>query len=274
VDWSIARWSWRHEFNGRLAKNTPLQYAADVFKSDAVLPYLEKVLNLQQNYIKDQELIRYMTAMTITDELPMRWHKKMAFQPRPAMRYKDWQHRSTAAQLDSLQMVMDSLQAFAQANDQLVKDLLSQRELLLATQRKAVQEEPRPLLEELVRGLMITGERARHRAWTLSFLKEKRLLRLQGQKVKKSFRSPNLERAEQSREQAQALVQAQEAWYRYGLDHLARKGKNKTAYAFGYLFPVSNLHFWRREEHQVKTGRYGMFRMNIWDVWKIMGLKK
>lgn len=74
------------------------------------------------------------------------------------------------------------------------------------------------------------------------------------------------------RSRAERLVRRQEAIYRYPLELIARKREGLTAYRFGYLYPVSELFFWRREEEQVRQGRFGPFFMNIWDFWNTVGL--
>ena len=74
------------------------------------------------------------------------------------------------------------------------------------------------------------------------------------------------------RSRAERLVRRQEAIYRYPLELIARKGQGFTAYRFGYLYPVSELFFWRREEEQVRHGRFDPFFMNIWDFWNTVGL--
>ena len=49
---------------------------------------------------------------------------------------------------------------------------------------------------------------------------------------------------------------------------------SKTVYDFGYLYTVSDLHFWEREELQAKNNKWKFWYQNIWDVLKIIGVKK
>jgi hypothetical protein len=45
-----------------------------------------------------------------------------------------------------------------------------------------------------------------------------------------------------------------------------------TAYRFGYLYPTSSLFFWKREEEQIRQGRFHPFFMNLWDFQRVLGL--
>jgi hypothetical protein len=74
------------------------------------------------------------------------------------------------------------------------------------------------------------------------------------------------------REQALILVRQQEKLYRYPFDLISAKRKGHETYGFGYLYPVHDLFFWRREEEQVKRERFDPFFMNIWEWWRILGL--
>jgi hypothetical protein len=125
-------------------------------------------------------------------------------------------------------------------------------------------------MDELTRGLQITALRARHRALTL-----KALIALREQK-ETGGRSDNaealLQEAAKVRREAQAIVHYQEEIYRYPVDLLARPRKSLTAYEFGYLYPVSNLFFWWREEEQIRNNRFDAFYLNIWDFRRITGI--
>ena len=83
-----------------------------------------------------------------------------------------------------------------------------------------------------------------------------------------------LDVAKTVRENALTLVKQQEQNYRYPVSSLAAEKKSKTVYNFGYLYPVSNLHFWEREELQAKNNKWKFYYQNIWDVLKIIGVKK
>jgi hypothetical protein len=128
------------------------------------------------------------------------------------------------------------------------------------------------LINELVLSLNITSMRAEHRLNTLSYLIAYRLNKIN--KANKSI-DDYLKIASTIRANANSLVKLQENLsYRYSLTNVAAKKKSKTVYNFGYLFPVSNLHFWEREELQAKNNKWKFYYKNIWDVLKIIGVKK
>jgi hypothetical protein len=74
------------------------------------------------------------------------------------------------------------------------------------------------------------------------------------------------------RQDALSLVREQESIYRYPAELLGRQRESRTAYALGYLYPVSSLFFWEREEEQVRHNRFDALFMCIWDFRRILGL--
>ncbi|HNY55719.1 MAG TPA: hypothetical protein PKI86_08835, partial [Chitinophagales bacterium] len=125
--------------------------------------------------------------------------------------------------------------------------------------------------KEILLSLDITALRAEHRKNTLSYLIAYRLNKLN--KAKNPVQQ-YLDVAKTVRENALTLVKQQEQNYRYPVSSLAAEKKSKTVYNFGYLYPVSNLHFWEREELQAKNNKWKFYYQNIWDVLKIIGVKK
>jgi hypothetical protein len=128
--------------------------------------------------------------------------------------------------------------------------------------------ELRLLSAELSRSLEVTALRARHRSLTLRALMAKRAERPAG------IGNPEelLAAAAAIRGRALGLVRRQEEIYRYPVTLIARKRQSLTAYPFGYLYPVSDLIFWQREEEQVRQERFDPFFMNIWDFQRTIGL--
>jgi hypothetical protein len=126
-------------------------------------------------------------------------------------------------------------------------------------------------MEEFINGLEITALRAKHKAQILNFYVEKREASIN--KTTFSDANTRLANAAKIREQALKIVKIQEKLYRYPNKILSEKYKSKSAYNFGYLYTVSNLHYWKREEEQALKKKYGPFFMNIMDVWRIIGLK-
>ncbi|MCP4439638.1 MAG: hypothetical protein GY810_11905 [Aureispira sp.] len=261
VDWSIARWSWEHSFNGQKRKNRPTQYLGDIFKGgikEASL--INQALELQQEYIKDRELIKYMAPFTVTDELPEKL--RLHLQPRPDRSYKWLRKKSADGDLAILKkQVIEPLEEFASKTAKIVEGL---------KKLKHKETEEQKIFQELTNGIAITGLRAQHKANTLAYLVSKRNAKLNG--GNKNGDNTKLEKAQAIRQEAQLLVNAQEANYRYPKELLAREFLSHTAYNYGYLYPVSKLHFWEREEEQIRQDKYGLFFMSIWDIPRIMGI--
>jgi hypothetical protein len=261
IDWSIARWSWQHTENGLPKNRTPTMYA-----NELLLPEQHEMLNrqlqLQQNYLKDSALMQWMTAMTVTDELGI---KALAneYHPRPKTSYKYIRNKATQAELDVIKSrYLSKLDSFGKKS---IAVLFSTNNINPDdAMRNAIQK-------ELIDGIAITALRALHRAATLRYLISYREAKLQHKK----FEGDSLlEKARLAREMAQSIVSNREKFYRYPVDLIARKRWDHTAYHFGYLYPVSNLHFWNREEQQAIRNKYKYSFMNIWSVARIIGLIK
>ncbi|CAA6799230.1 MAG: FIG00680829: hypothetical protein [uncultured Aureispira sp.] len=263
IDWSIARWSWEHTFNDQVQKTRPTQFLTDLFQNQTIVKHFNTLHTLQQKYIKDQELIRYLVAQTVTDELPA--PLVLQLHPSPERSYK-WMR--TKANKEDINMIhkntIDPLLEFATLSEAIVNDLSLINYSLRPAQDK--------LLQELTQALAVTNLRAKHKAYTLSFLLGKRQERLE--KGSTPLLQEYIENAQAARLEAQVLVNNQEKNYRYPLNYIARpiEGGGSTAYDFGYLYPVSNLHFWQREEEQIIQEKYGPLFMSIWDVPRILGI--
>lgn len=263
VDWSIARWSWEHTFNDRVLNPRPTQFLADIFQNQTIVDHFNTLHALQQKYIKDGELIRYLVAQTVTDELPAAL--ALELHPRPEKSYK-WMRKK--ANKEDIRIAhkntIEPLLEFATLSDAVINDLNSVNYTLSPTQEK--------LLQELTQALAVTNLRATHKAHTLSFLLGKRQEDLEKGTV--PLLQEYIEAAKTTRLEAQVLVNKQEQNYRYPLNYIARpiEGGGSTSYDFGYLYPVSNLHFWQREEEQIIQDKYGPFFMSIWDVPRILGI--
>lgn len=263
IDWSIARWSWKHRFNGRVLHPQPTQYLSTIFHNARISEQFAQLHDLQQDYLKERQLIRYMVAQTVTDELPKPFN--LEFHPRPKKPYSWWRKKASLSDLERLQnTVIHPLLEFAQKGEAILAPLQALPDQLPVAQQQ--------LLQELIRANTMTLLRARHRAATLEGIVHKRRAALASKKD--STWEVSLATAAALRAQAQQLVGLQEADYRYPLASIARPlpDGGSTAYAFGYLYPVSNLHFWKREEEQIRQDKYGPFFMSIWDVPRILGI--
>jgi hypothetical protein len=126
------------------------------------------------------------------------------------------------------------------------------------------------IIQEWIDGLQVTGYRAQHRYHTLSYLLNRRAADINKEKFNNGSQ---LDEAQNIRNKAQQIVLQRELRYRYSAELLGRKRYSHTAYHYGYLFPVSNLHFWNREEQQALRNKWNFGFMSIWDVFRIVGLK-
>lgn len=239
-DWSVARWAWNYQDTLR----SPAMYYAQFIQDPAKAACFEQYLQWQEYYLKDKNLLQWLTAMTITDEFAF-FNKQM--HPRPPYTYKYIRNRAWLWVLDSLQEhTLPLLQAYAEKIDSLY--------------------ESQTVLHEIDWGVEITALRALHRMQTLQHLITKRKQRLTRVKKPLTF----LQDAASIRIQALEIVKLQEKNYRYDLHLLTAKRKSFTAYPFGYLHTVSNLHFWRREELQAKHNWFSPFYKNIWKICRII----
>jgi len=253
IDWSIARWCWQYQIDDKKVERSSLQYVNELISTE-FQNYISVAEELQQKYIKDQELIRVMVAQTITDEIPGPFN--LEFHPRPIYSYPYIRNKATLAQLDTIeQLYLTPLHEYFMAGIQLDS---TNGDFSL-----------NPIEQEIFDGIEITHLRAWHKYATLSYivafrrstlLKEKRELDLM------------LEDAKTIRLQALKIVKYRESKYRYNLELLSTKHSDHTCYHFGYLYPVHQLHFWEREELQAKNNQYHFWYKNIWDVGRTVGL--
>lgn len=251
IDWSIARWCWDDH-----KQPHPLQFLEAVIKDAAINEYAEKANRLQQSFIKDKQLIKVLTAQTITDEIGGKLN--LEFHPRPEFAYKYILNKATKSELEFLQnKYISELDSFIQQYNQL-KSAYS-----LVKSNKQV--------DELLLSLDVTALRAEHRKNTLSYLIGSRINSINKTNISVQH---FLDTAKSIRERALTLVKQQENNYRYALSSIAAEKKSKTVYDFGYLYTVSDLHFWEREELQAKNNKWKFWYQNIWDVLKIIGVKK
>jgi hypothetical protein len=193
-----------------------------------------------------------------SDELPAAISKQ--YQPRTAWHLTDLRSKRLADTLMILTSVVEKLNSVA--------DSLDQR-LHLAFQHRHDSSTYTPLQREFHSAVRVVALRLRHRAALYQAL----IARGQHSKAGKKAFQENLNLAEKIRNQALQEVSMMEAKiYRYPVDLLAGRYDSYTAYDLGYLHPVHKLHFWEREEGQVRTGRSGPFFKPIYSMAKIVGL--
>ncbi len=252
-DWSIARWSWQHTTDGVVQKRFPEMYAHEMLKTQAEKDFFSQSLQLQQQYLKDSSLMQWMTAMTITDEIGIKALND-AYHPRPELSYKFLQRKADTVIIERVRR---------EAVEPLKKFGWQSRSLQMTV------EKGDSIFAEIYNGVRITSLRALHRALMLQYILCIRQAKLRREKCDCDI---FLAEATGTREVALLLVKEQERNYRYPLPSIAEKRWDHTSYHFGYLYPVSNLHFWKREEEQARRNKYSPLFMNIWNMWRIAGI--
>jgi hypothetical protein len=266
IDWSIARWAWVHTFDGQRQANHPLQYLGSLLPDTAIIWYLDNALNVEGAFLKDLELMRYMAANQPMDELPKRYRKP--YQPSPRMSYKDLWRKADKTQItQTYKHGVEPLREYAT----LTRRWADSTALMLAS--PMVPEQVRPLFAEWVTGLQVNALRALHRAQTLAYLLECRRRKVDKRRaVNKTALATLLDTARNYRLQAQKLIGIQSKRYRYPVKDLAARRPSFTAYYHGYLYSAHTLHFWLREEEQVRRKRFGVLFMNFWHFGRIVGI--
>ncbi|MCO5247428.1 MAG: hypothetical protein M9887_00540 [Chitinophagales bacterium] len=259
VDWSVANWSWSSEINGKKVEAYPTQYFDKIVKDQSARDFFLATSQLQDTIIKAQNLIQFLTAATVTDEMP--FDKNLPLHPMPPYLYKDIRNKISLQVVDSLY--------------QHTLPLLVKYDSLYQSYRSQLGEEVlrHPVVREMVESLDITALRARHRTATLKYLLQYRKASLENNSYMKNDALRYLEQAKKIRLQALEIVRDREANYRYPVEELAYQRPSKTVYNFGYLYTAHRLHFWEREEGQALNNKYTFRYQNIWDVLKIIGLK-
>lgn len=259
VDWSIARWAWQYSDNGRQRPVTAVSRLNDLFSTPLLTRLWQEALALQNRFLKDKELIHYMAASTPFSELPAPFD--LPFQPVPDFTYPWLLLTAQPAQAAAiLEGPVARLEQYAAAMHELVARLRAGSQHL--------EKEQHALADELTSALEVTALRATHRALTLRAIVAKYRPSFGGRQRTDQL----LQNAAAIRQQALLLVRRQEQSYRYHLPLLANRRQSFTSYPFGYLHPVTTLHFWDREEQQVRHERFDPLFMNLWDIPRTLGI--
>jgi hypothetical protein len=88
---------------------------------------------------------------------------------------------------------------------------------------------------------------------------------------KSDERMNQLKAAVELREKAFGIMKnVRETYSRYPEAHLWERRSDPTAYSFGYLWTSGTMHFWKREEEQVRNANYNPFYMNIYNILDIL----
>jgi len=255
IDWSIARWSWDY---GK--PQHPTDALELLFENEKLVANIDSLLELQKRYMKDKNLIAYLVAQTVNDEVLE--FINIQFHPIPKWRYKYLFRKANQQIIDSLKkQAIDPLDTFYKLSNQVLEQLRSV---------DINNEKTKVVLNELLESVEITNLRVLHRKYILQSIYQYRKNKIE--KNNSTEYLEVLEKATEVRQQALKIVQRREAGYRYDTALLSSKRKGHTTYHFGYLYPVHQLHFWEREEAQIKKNRWGFPHKNIWPVFRIIGL--
>ncbi len=256
TDWSIANWSWESTINGEKNQPYPEQYFDKLVKDTSSQHFFREVNRLQNEMIKEKNLIQYLTAATVTDEMPL--GKNLPLHPMPNRSYEYLRNQADAKLIDSVyQHVIPALDYFSEKYWEL---------------RSEHPTDSSDVLKEITESLDIAALRAEHRAATLKYLLNRRIARIKNDKSAEDDAVRHLKTAKEIRERGLKIVQSRETAYRYPLKELAFRRPSQTSYYFGYLYPVHQLHFWEREEQQALNNKWKFWYMNIWDVFRIIGI--
>jgi hypothetical protein len=231
----------------------------------------KEALRLQNHFLKEQGLMRFMAAATPFSELPHPFDKP--FQPAPEFHYSRLLRSATMQEVNrQLDEPIRGLEEYAR----MMGDLAHKMDMILAGDFKGAQPDAllrKKLVRELTLALEVSALRAHHRALTLRALSARVSERTGTIGHGKSASVAYLASARLVRYKALDLVRQQETGYRYQLSLLTGQRDSLTAYPFGYLYPAGRLFFWEREEEQVKSGRFDPLFMNLWDVRLTLGVE-
>jgi hypothetical protein len=271
IDWSIARWSWEYRDAQTIRQSTSLTPLMELLHDSRLRPMWKEAIRLQNHYLKEQGLMRFMAAATPFSELPHPFDKP--FQPAPEFHYSRLLRSATPQEVNQqLDVPIGELEEYART----MGILAHKMDMILAGDFKAAQPDAllrRKLVRELTLALAVSALRARHRALTLRALSARVSERTDNSGHGKSASVSYLASARLVRYKALDLVKQQETGYRYQLPLLTGQRDSMTAYPFGYLYPAGRLFFWEREEEQVKSGRFDPLFMNLWDVRRTLGVE-
>jgi hypothetical protein len=258
IDWSVARWSWAYEENGVPIPSDPLTRLRDLFPEKNVANLFARACLLQNTYLKDKGLMPFLAAADPSAELFYPFN--VPFAPRMPFKERWLLDAATEKEADA---VLHGPVALLEEYSSAMNKIVSRLRAGCSTYRGKQKE----LAQELTDALEITAMRALHRSLTLRAL-------ISSKKGNRSGRDKEstLAAAAAVRGRAGDIVARRELGYRYPVDLIARERKDFTAYHFGYLYPVKDLHFWEREEEQVRKRRFDAFFMNIWNFRRIVGI--
>lgn len=88
---------------------------------------------------------------------------------------------------------------------------------------------------------------------------------------KSEARNAELKLASEKRMHAMKIMtEVREKFTRYPESNLWERDDNLTSYNFNYLWTAGNLHFWKREEEQIRKNNFNPFFLNIYNILDIL----
>jgi hypothetical protein len=227
-------------------------------------------LALQQEYLKDRGLMPYFSGADPSAEFSGPFGQPFA----PRLPFKmGWLLKDATA--EEVEEVTAGPVALLHEYGRRMHDIVGHMRLIAARRyvlpkRRISGGRGRPadFEAELTDALDVTALRAGHRALTLQALIASRR-----SGTGRGDTGALLAKAADERGRAMDIVRRQEQRYRYSRDLIASRREDFTAYHFGYLYPVSELHFWNREEEQVRNKRFDALFMNIWNFRRVVGIE-
>ncbi len=254
VDFSIAHWSWKETVNGKEVVPQPLDWATTIGLDDPTVRSLNGQLELQKEALISQNLLQFLCPQTITDEFSL---FRKQFQPRPDYTFKWLRNGGSDSVIQHIEQVQ-----LPQMRKFISNSIALNAKLKTADPDNDLQADR---MLEYSLGISVTIQRARHRLITLqamiAYAKKNDLLGDSLISIASTIRIATI-----------PMVRQQEALYRYDKEWLYKRRYSFTSYQYGYLFPVHDLHFWLREEEQIKRNRFSAFYRSIWDLGKIVGI--
>jgi hypothetical protein len=256
IDWAIAKWSWTDEVKLAKSEKNP----GDIFDfllGDTRLSCLfKRAFDIQVDFLVDKKLLEYLPVAAPFAELPPPFDR--GFQPRPEFTMKKIIGMKNS---EVLRVINDKkLIELKEFSDNTLKIT----RLIDAEIKKMDGGDLVDLADELNNALKVTALRAKFKYLLLTASAYKSLGDIKKYNAK-------ILKASSVYQIAIKLVREQKKYYRYD-KYISDRFDSFTSYDFGYLYPVSELFFWKREMEQLKTGQFNAFFMKIWDFEKILGL--
>jgi hypothetical protein len=275
IESSISQYTWRIRENGVDINADKFFLLKKLLANNKMTKLWEDIFDVEEDFLFKQRLLPELTGVDPFVEFPFFNH---TFQPRQKYAFKYVMYKANNADIEEVNNIISKLSLFSSyVNDHL--------ESLEKEMGKVICEaNVYRLLTELLLCTRVLALRARHRAFLYKALilmnkklkncRAKRIIWIVKKRRKMSISTLKcLVEARKIRIKAEKIVKKVEKYYRYDKKLLTGEFKNFTAYDFGYLFTVSNLFFWKREEEQVLKSRFDPFFNKLWNILKIIGIK-